>query len=152
VTPSTVDAGDAASVNLGVKFTSDTDGFVSGVRFYKSAANTGTHTGTLWNSSGTALATATFSSETATGWQQVSFSQPVAVTAGTTYVVSYHTSTGHYSFTDNYFAVALDNSPLHVPTSGSSGGNGVYWYGASAFPNQTYHAGNYWVSPVFALP
>ena len=48
-TPSVPDSGDAgANVELGVKFYPDTDGYISGVRYYKSAANTGTHTGSLW--------------------------------------------------------------------------------------------------------
>ena len=72
----TTDAGDHGSVELGVKFTSETFGTVSGIRFYKSAANTGTHVGSLWTASGTLLASATFTSETASGWQQVNFSTP----------------------------------------------------------------------------
>ena len=38
---------------------------------------------------GTLLATGTFSNETASGWQELDFSSPVPVTAGTTYVASY---------------------------------------------------------------
>ena len=90
-------------VELGVKFRSDVDGFITGVRFYKGAANTGTHIGNLWTSTGTLLATATFTSETS-GWQQVSFGAPVAITANTTYVASYHTNVGHYSATGAYFS------------------------------------------------
>ena len=37
-----------------MKFRSDIDGYVTGVRFYKAAANTGTHVGTLWSSTGVA--------------------------------------------------------------------------------------------------
>ena len=73
----TPDSGDAHSVELGVKFTSEVFGTVTGVRFYKSAANTGTHIGSLWSASGQLLATATFTGETASGWQQVNFSTPV---------------------------------------------------------------------------
>ena len=54
------------------------DGFVTGVRFYKGTGNTGTHVGSLWSSTGTRLATVTFTNETATGWQTASFGQPVA--------------------------------------------------------------------------
>ena len=50
-----------------MKFTSDTTGLVTGVRFYKASANTGTHTGSLWSATGTLLATATFSSESRLG-------------------------------------------------------------------------------------
>ena len=61
---------DTGSVELGVRFTTDTSGWVTGVRFYKGAGNTGVHTGSLWASDGTLLSTATFTSETASGWQQ----------------------------------------------------------------------------------
>ena len=148
--PATPDGGDAgANVELGVKFTADVAGFVSGVRFYKFTTNTGTHTGSLWSTGGTRLATATFTSESASGWQQVTFSAPVAVTAGATYVASYHTTAGHYSFTGNAFGTPFDNAPLHAPASGASGGNGVFIYGPSAFPNQSYNAANYSVDVNF---
>ena len=83
------------------------------------------------------LASATFTSETTTGWQQVQFSSPVAVTANTTYVASYHTDTGYYSSDFNYFAtVGFDNGPLHALSQPVGGSNGLYRYGASAFPNK----------------
>ncbi len=98
-TPTTIDSNDAFPVELGMKFKADFDGWITGVRFYKSAANTGTHIGSLWSTNGTRLATATFAGESATGWQSVTFASRVAVTAGTTYVVSYFTPSGHNSFT-----------------------------------------------------
>ena len=87
-TPATIDSGDGNSVELGVKFTSEVAGTVTGIRFYKASTNTGTHIGSLWTSAGTLLASATFTSETASGWQQVSFSTPVAIAANTTYVAA----------------------------------------------------------------
>ncbi len=132
-----------------MKFRTDVPGFVTGVRFYKGAGNTGTHVANLWSSSGTLLASATFIGETATGWQQVSFGSPVAVTAGATYVVSYHTDTGMYAQDVNYFANGVDKGPLHAPSTTSSGGNGVYAYGGSGFPIDTWNASNYWVDVVF---
>ena len=151
--PPVPDSGDAgANVELGVKFTADTSGSVSGVRFYKSALNAGTHTGSLWSASGTRLATGTFTAETGTGWQDLTFAAPVGLTAGLTYVASYHTTTGHYASTHQGFAAAVDNAPLHAPASTASSGNGVYRYGASAFPNLTYLASNYWVDVTLALP
>ena len=141
---------DAVPIELGVKFTSDVDGLITGIRFYKSAANIGTHTGTLWSSAGTLLATATFTGETASGWQQVNFATPVAIAADTVYVASYHTNTGHYAGDNGYFAAAgVDNPPLHALRDGVSGGNGVYVYGASAFPANSYQSSNYWVDVVF---
>ena len=141
---------DTSSVELGVKFRADVAGTVTGVRFYKGTGTTGTHTGTLWNSTGTQLATATFTGETASGWQQVNFASPVAITANTVYVVSYHTDIGRYAYTAAYFAsVGVDNVPLHALRNGVSGGNGVYRYGSRAFPNSTYNSNNYWVDVVF---
>ncbi len=90
-----------------MKFTSSVAGFVTGVRFYKGAGNGGTHVGSLWTTGGTLLATATFTGESASGWQTVTFSSPVAVSAGTTYVASYFAPQGNYAFTANYFTSAL---------------------------------------------
>ena len=44
--------GDASAIELGVKFRSDVAGFITGLRFYKGAANTGTHVGSLWTITG----------------------------------------------------------------------------------------------------
>lgn len=150
--PGTADSGPDSAVELGVKFRSDIDGSITGIRFYKGSGNTGTHVGNLWTSAGALLASATFTGETASGWQQVDFANPVAITANTVYVASYHTNVGHYSENQNYFATTgIDNPPLHALANGVSGGNGVYVYGsASAFPNQTWNATNYWVDVVFS--
>ena len=91
------DGGPDSAVELGVKFKSDVAGTITGIRFYKAAANTGTHVGNLWTSNGTLLATATFTNETASGWQQVLFATPVAIASNTVYVASYHANNGHYS-------------------------------------------------------
>ena len=95
--PTTADSGPDSAVTLGVKFSSTISGMITGIRFYKGSGNTGTHVGSLWSSTGTLLATATFTNETASGWQQVNFSSPVAITANTIYVASYHTNVGHYA-------------------------------------------------------
>ena len=128
--------GETGAVELGVKFRSDQAGYISGIRFYKGPTNTGTHVGSLWNARGTRLAQATFAGETATGWQQVSFATPVAITANTTYVASYHAPNGGFAVTRNGLASAVVNAPLHALASGAAGGNGVYQFGPSAFPNQ----------------
>ena len=148
--PVTVDAFDASSVEVGVRFSSDIDGFITAVRFYKASANTGTHIGNLWTSGGTLLSTATFTNETASGWQQVRLPSPVPIVANTTYVASYHTNVGHYSSDVAYFATGgVNSAPLHAPMSGAAG-NGVFTYGASVFPTTAFHASNYWVDVTFA--
>jgi Domain of unknown function (DUF4082)/Bacterial Ig-like domain/Bacterial Ig domain len=148
--PAVADAGDASAVELGVKFTSDLDGYITGVRFYKASGNTGTHVGNLWSATGTLLASGSFSGETASGWQTLTFSSPVAITAGTTYVASYLAPVGHYSATSGGLASNVDSPPLHALSSAGSGGDGVYHYGAaSGFPSSSFNATNYWVDPVF---
>ena len=149
-TPATVDSGDASAVTLGVAFTADSNGQVMGIRFYKASTNTGTHVGALWSATGTPLASAPFTGETASGWQTVLFSTPVSVTAGTTYVASYFAPSGHYSVTSAAFTTAIDHPPLHAVANGATP-NGVYMYGpASTFPTNTFNAGNYWVDVLFA--
>lgn len=141
-------------VELGVKFRSDTAGYITGVRFWKGSQNTGVHTGEVWSSGGTLLATATFSSETASGWQQVNFSNPVPVTANTTYVLSYHTTSASIAYTAGAEAAGFSNGGLHLLATGADGSNGMYHYdttpGASAFPD-TYNgmAPYYWVDAVY---
>ncbi len=152
-TPANPAVNDPNAVELGVKFRVDLNGFITGIRFYKGTTNTGTHVGTLWSSAGQLLATATFTNETASGWQQVNFSTPVAVTANTVYVASYHTNVGNYAANNNFFgASGVDNAPLHLLQDGVSGGNGVYAYSASStFPSNSWQSSNYWVDVVFTV-
>ena len=101
----------------------------------------------LWSSNGTLLATGTFNNTNATGWQTVTLSSPVAITAGTTYVASYHSNSA-YSDTRNYFTSALTNGALTAPANA-----GVYAYGGDSttgiFPTNTYQGSNYFVDVVF---
>lgn len=150
-TPSVLTDPSTQAVELGVKFRSEINGYITGIRFYKGPQNTGTHIGTLWSSNGQQLARATFTSETATGWQQVNFATPVQITANTTYVASYHTNVGRYSINEQYFASGFNSPPLYALRNGESGGNGVYTYNANpVFPTSTYNSSNYWVDVVFA--
>jgi hypothetical protein len=140
---------DTKAVELGVRFRSDVAGTVTGIRYYRSAANTGAHTAHLWSSAGTLLASATFPNATTTGWQTVRFPTAVAITAGRTYVASYHTDVGRYSADVSYFTgKGKDTPPLHAPTDTASAHNGVYRYGASAFPTDSYRGTNYWVDVI----
>ena len=95
--------------------------------------------------------------ESASGWQQVNFSSPVAIQPNTTYVAAYFAPNGHYSATE--FAMdhppaigptILDAPPLHVlPDTGN--GNGLYQYTRRPpFPQNTYQSENYWVDVVFS--
>jgi hypothetical protein len=139
---------DATAYELGMRFKSDVAGYVTALRFYKGTGNTGTHMGHLWSGTGTQLASATFTNETATGWQQVTFTSPVAIAANTVYIASYTDPAGHHALTRPFFTTAYNNVPLHAPADGDGGGNGVYTED-SGFPDQSSQASNYWVDVVF---
>jgi hypothetical protein len=149
-TPSTVNTADGSAVQVGMKFRSDVPGNITGIRFYKGSSNTGSHTGYLWTGTGSLLGSLTFTNETASGWQQANFTSPVAITANTTYVVTYYAPNGFYSSNGNYFAATVDKGPLHALADGTDGGNGVYRYGNAAFPTDTWNKTNYWVDVVMS--
>jgi hypothetical protein len=148
--PAVSTVNDSSPIELGIKFQASSNGTITGIRFYKGPQNVGTHVADLWTSTGTLLTSATFSNETATGWQQANFAAPVAITAGTTYVASYHTNTGEYSSDAGLLANAITNGPLTAPSSTSSGGNGVFAYGAAGlFPTNSFNSTSYGVDVVF---
>ncbi|HEY7174596.1 MAG TPA: DUF4082 domain-containing protein, partial [Micromonosporaceae bacterium] len=148
--PTSPNDDDPSSVELGTRFRTDIDGYITGIRYYKSAADTGAHIGNLWTETGVNLATVNFSGGTSTGWQTATLATPVQISAFTTYVVSYHTDTGNYFGQDEYFVTTgVDNGPLHAPRSGDFGPNGVYRYGSSGFPTNTSNGENYWADVVF---
>jgi hypothetical protein len=141
---------DSNSVELGVKFRTSVGGAVVGVRFFKTTGNTGTHTGTLWSTGGDMLATGTFTDETSTGWQELTFDHPVTIAAGTTYIASYHAPNGHYAADLNGLSRAKVNGPLTALANNTDGKNSVYRYnGSTAFPINTWQAANYWVDVRF---
>ena len=133
---------DPNAVEVGVRFRAEVAGQITGLRFYKGAQNTGTHLGHLWTNAGQLLASVTFTNETASGWQEVGLATPVAIAADTTYVASYHTTVGYYAVTEPGLAAEVANPPLQALADGVDGPNGVYKYGASGFPTDTYNASN----------
>jgi hypothetical protein len=141
-TPALADSGDPDAVTLGLRFTSSVSGRVTGLRYYRAAANTGSHKGTLWSVDGTKLAELTFT-DGAAGWTSASFATPVSITAGTTYVASYYAPKGHYSADLDFFAQPYVNTPL------SSVGAGSYYTYSDGFPNSTYRNSNYYVDVLF---
>ncbi|MBD2441495.1 DUF4082 domain-containing protein, partial [Nostoc sp. FACHB-110] len=143
---------DTNAVELGVKFRSDIDGYITGIRFYKGNTITGNYTVNLWDSNGQNLGTATRNNLSTSGWQTLTFASPVAITANTTYVASYYTSIGRYASDNGFFASSgVVQAPLRALSDGESGGNGVFKYGStSAFPDQSYQSSNYWVDVLFS--
>ncbi|WP_222271964.1 DUF4082 domain-containing protein, partial [Rhizobium leguminosarum] len=151
-TPAQTNLNDGQQLEVGVKFQSNVIGDITAIKFYRSANDNGQNVVDLWTTTGTKLATATFTNTTASGWQTVNFTTPVTIAANTTYIASYHT-TGAYVASNNFYTTAVTNGPLTAQSSAVAGGNGVYAYGGSAtvgiFPNATFNAGNYWADVVF---
>ena len=99
------------------------------------------------------LAAATFTSESAVGWQTVD----VPDAGGdhrrdTTYVAGYFDAQRPLLGHDRRGLRRLRSTTRRCTrcADGASGGNGVYAYGAtSAFPTGSYNATNYWVDVMF---
>jgi hypothetical protein len=94
------------------------------------------------------LAQATFTDETASGWQTVALTQPVEIEANTQYVVSYGTN-GDYVATSDFFATDFTNGHLTAPADAAGSGNGDYSYAAGSFPTDSWGKSNYYVDVLF---
>ena len=142
----------SGSYDVGVKFRTDVAGTVAGVRFYKQTWMNGyTHVGYLWSSTGSLLASATFTGETSSGWEQVNFSAPVAVAANTVYIASFSSGGGYFGITSGFFSGAgVDSGPLHALADGVSGGDGVYQSGNASFPSVGGSGMNFWADVAFS--
>jgi len=138
------DDGDGRAVEVGVHFRASVAGAVVGVRFWNFATNAGTHRGSLWSTSGRRLATGLFTAEPRVGWTTLRFAKPVHIRAGTTYVASYHTNTGHYASEPGVFSngATVGNHVLRATA-------GVYRYGGSHFPAERWHGSSYFVDVLF---
>ena len=148
-TPKILNDTDNNAIEVGLKFRSTTAGHVVGIRFYKGSKNTGAHVGHLWTSKGVLLGSVTFQNETASGWQKANLAVPVAITANTTYTVSY-SSAGYYSDNAGFFTSSgVTSGPLQALKNGTDGVNGVYVYGKGKFPTGAWNASNYWVDVLF---
>ena len=146
--PQITSSGDPAAYELGLKFRTSRPGFISALKFYKGAGNTGPHTGRLWQADGTLLATASYDDETPSGWQIAPLAQPVPIAADTTYVVSYTAPNGNYALDPSGLTEAFELAPMRALAAGDDGPNGVFG-GPGGFPTQTFGSTNYWVDVVF---
>jgi hypothetical protein len=149
-TPVTRRTNDGTPLEVGMKFRSSQNGFITGIRYYKGAGATGTHLGHIWNSSRQQLGEVIFTSETDSGWQVATFSTAVPVTANTTYIASYFSPSGDYAHSGSYFGQTITNGPLSALANGEDGPNGLYKYSStSVFPDNDFGSSNYWVDVVF---
>ncbi|WP_157987724.1 DUF4082 domain-containing protein [Jiangella endophytica] len=136
---------DRRAVELGVRFSPQQDGSVTALQYYQGAQTRDVTTATLWSADGEVLARTEFAPSRTVGWRTVPLKTPVRLSAGETYVASYHAPRGGYAVTER----DLDRRQLRngfVLTNGA----GVYHYGRrSAFPDDTYRGSNYMVDIVY---
>jgi len=155
VTPTPSTFSESTGIELGFKFRSNIDGYISGIRFFKTSNMGGTHVASLWNNQGQRITQATFGTETATGWQEVNFT-PVAITANTIYTASVFMANGQYNASGNGFANDITNENLTAPRNGTAydalgnGSQGVFnASGSSLYPTSSFNATNYWIDVSF---
>ncbi|HEX6416047.1 MAG TPA: DUF4082 domain-containing protein, partial [Candidatus Saccharimonadales bacterium] len=155
VTPSPTPFNESTGIELGFKFRSSIDGYISGIRFFKTSNMGGTHVASLWNNMGQRITQATFGTETATGWQEVNFA-PVQITANTIYTASVFMANGQYNASGNGFGSDITNENLTAPRNGTAydalgnGSQGVFnASGSSLYPTSSFNATNYWIDVSF---
>jgi hypothetical protein len=83
---------DPVAGELGLRFRATAASWVTAVRYYATAATQAERVGSLWAADGQRLGTVRFPAVPAPGWVEARLGQPVALTAGTEYVVSYTTT------------------------------------------------------------
>lgn len=141
---------DGQAIDVGAKFRSTSAGQVTGLRFFRSAANEGVNTGSIWSAAGTLLGQVTFANGASPGWKEATLPSSVAISANTTYIVSLHSASGVYNATNSYLVTTSANGSLKFLADGEDGANGLYEYSATPiFPAQTFESSFYWVDIVF---
>jgi Mo-co oxidoreductase dimerisation domain. len=153
-------------LQVGVQFCSDVDGDILGIRFYKSACNTGPHIGYLWEkASRKMLRSVDFkdAGDKSTGWKEARFATPIPIKASTptnvvTYIASYWAPNANYAIDYWYFHPLLEPSPELVAyplrtVSDDPGGlneNGVYSSAIDQMPiNSHRKSENFWIDVIF---
>lgn len=140
--PFSTNGGADSPVNLGMKFSSASDGLAIGVRFYKHPSNIGTHIGAIWDEdTQVKLAEVTFEDESSSGWQSATFDTPIYINAAQTYIVSYHTTVGFFLVEAHDFDAPKTYSVITAPVAA-----GTFYYNSGvAFPGGTLNNANYYV-------
>lgn len=109
--PQSTASGAGSTWEQGVEFSSSVTGKITQIKFWKASGEpSGNHVGHIWSTSGTQLATASFLSETSSGWQTATVSPALKISAGVRYRVTYNIQ----SVVAKTFNV-FNNGPLNRP-------------------------------------
>jgi hypothetical protein len=173
IVPAIPEFNDGSPVTLGVKFQSSTDGYISGIRFYRGNAGNRAYSVALWTETGELIGEGRVNpgegSLSANTWFEVPLVKNFArvrvpIKANTTYIASYYTLAASYP----YEHFGLDNDIIKNHELGGTlkalggitfGGNGVYKYATPSttlpavflneFPSESFRNSNYFVDVVF---
>jgi hypothetical protein len=133
------------SYELGTKIIATAPSQLLAIRYYRDSSETGTHVGHVWSSTGTLLASVTFTNETTSGWQTQALATPLQLTAGQTYIVSIGIN-AFFVMTNFGLQTQLSNGP--ISTDVTLGKNGVIGSSAGVFPTASYQSSSYFVDAV----
>jgi hypothetical protein len=112
--PETTAGADGSTWEQGLEFSSSVNGQITHLRFWKAPGEPGgpnAHTGKIWNTNGTLLASVSFSCESSFGWQEAALTTPLQITAGVRYRVTYNVQTV-IAKTFNVLNTPLTRGPL----------------------------------------
>ena len=124
---------------MGVKFTASQAAKVKMFSYYRTAGETGSHTGNLWSSTGTLLASAAFVNETTSDWQYAELSSNVYIIPGNTYVVTVNSNSEYGAGGAQSLGSSVTNGILSTVADNN---NGVYG-SPGVFPTSSFNNNNY---------
>lgn len=167
-TPAAPDVNESQNTTVATAFTLTEAGSCVGGEFYGPVTVSGTFAVELWQvtaddspadtGTGTLLASATAGTVTASAWNTVMFSSPVALDTTHTYRLALATSAGRYAATGAFFASApLINGNIVAPKDQGTTGigtvaNGTYLDASiTGYPLHTFNSTAYLVGPLMAF-
>lgn len=123
--------GTSGSGEYGVRMRSRVAGRITKLRYYKPSGETGTHVGRIWSAGGSQLASAQFSNETSSGWQEVDLPTPLVIARNTVYTVSVnavskYASASPLAGSDRFVSCGPIASPAGGPLGVTSSTPGSY--------------------------
>lgn len=141
--------GNEGDFELGVKFSTSINGYITKIRYYKTAGESGSHTGRIWYSKpgggGDLLASVVFTNETATGWQEMPLATPLLITTGNIYLVSVNANLT-FAYEPLGLVTPIINCYLSTPDILN---NGFYHPIPGTYPNLSDNKPNYYRDVVF---
>lgn len=143
--PEVRNGSDGQPYELGLRFKSNINGFITGIRFWKAANETGIHKGRIWFNN-TALNLIEFTNETPEGWQQQNLSTNLLIEAEIIYTVSVNINTHYVGSFGEALTSSISNGNLSTIADGN---NGVLAFNLNEKPTQTFRNANYFRDIVF---